>query len=76
MNFFNDDFVGNIVVMIIGLVILGVGAQVFIAGAYVSTFNYYLTIVLMAAGAILIGFALKLLFDLVEHIKPGLRRRN
>ena len=76
MNFFNDDFVGNIVVMIIGLVILGVGAQVFIAGAYVSTFNYYLTIVLMTAGAILIGFALKLLFDLVEHIKPGMRRRN
>lgn len=75
MEIFNNDFFGNIIVMIIGLVILGVGAQLFIAGAYASTFNYILTIILMAAGLVLIAFGLRLLFDLVDQIRPRLRNK-
>ncbi len=75
MEVLNSEFFGNIIVMIIGLVILGVGAEVFIAGAYASTFNYYLTIILMAAGLVLMTFGLRLLFDLVDHIRPGIRHK-
>lgn len=75
MEILNSEFLGNIIVMIIGLVILGVGAEVFIAGAYASTFNYYLTVILMAAGLVLIAFGLRLLFDLIDHIHPNLRHR-
>ncbi len=75
MEVLNSEFFGNIIVMIIGLVILGVGAEVFIAGAYASTFNYYLTIILMAAGLVLMAFGLRLLFDLVDHIRPGIRHK-
>lgn len=75
MEIFGNDFLGNIIVMIIGLVVLGIGAQVFIAGAYAFAFNYVLMIVLMAAGLVLIGFGLRLLFDLIDHMKPGMRHR-
>ncbi len=76
MEIFSNDFFGNIIVMIVGLVILTVGAQLFIAGAYASTFNYLLTVILMAAGLVLMAFGLRLLFDLVDHIHPGLRHRT
>ena len=76
MEIFSNDFFGNIIVMIVGLVILTVGAQLFIAGAYASTFNSLLTFILMVAGVILMVFGLRLLFDLVNHIHPGHRHRT
>ena len=75
MEIFSNDFLGNIIVMIIGLVVLGIGAQVFIAGAYAFSFNYYLMIILMVVGLVLIAFGLRLLFDLIDQIKPGMRHR-
>lgn len=75
MEIFNSEFLGNIFIMIIGLVILGVGAQLLIAGAYAASFNYYMTVILIVAGVVLITIALRLLFDLMEHIRPGFRKK-
>lgn len=66
---FSEDFLGDLLIMIIGLVILGIGAQLFIAGAYVSSFNYFMTILLMIVGIVLIGFGARILMDLIERIR-------
>lgn len=75
MEIFGNDFLGNILVMIIGLGILGTGAWVFVEGAYASVFNYAIMIALMAVGLVLIAFGLRLLLDLIDQIKPGMRRK-
>lgn len=77
MEVFNEEFLGNIVVMIIGLVILGIGAQVFIAGAYISLGtlpDVILMVILMIVGLILIGFGLRVLLDLITKIHRRLQR--
>ena len=69
MELFSDDFLGDLLIMIIGLAVLGIGAQVFITGAYLSTVNVVMTIILMVVGLILIGFGGRIILDLLERLK-------
>lgn len=64
---FSDDFLGDVIIMIIGLTVLGLGVQLIIAGAAVS--NYFMTIIMVIAGAILIAFSARILLDLIEKIR-------
>lgn len=76
MDLFSDDFLGNLVIMIIGLVILGIGAQVFISGAYIPiirTPDVILMVVLMIVGVSLIAFGLRILLNLVTNIHRKIR---
>lgn len=70
---FSDDFLGDLIIMIIGLVILGVGAQLIIAGAMLSSTNYFLTIVLIIIGAVLLYYSGTILRSLISRIHG---RRN
>ncbi len=69
MELFSDDFLGDLLMMIMGLAILGIGAWVFIAGAYISMINWAMTIILMIVGLILIGFGGRIILDLLEKLK-------
>lgn len=71
MELFNEDFLGNLVIMIIGLVVLGIGAQLFISGAYIpliQSSDIVLMVILMIVGISLIGFGLRILLNLVTRI--------
>ncbi len=69
MELFSDDFLGNLLLMIMGLAVLGIGAQVFITGAYFVGLNVAMTIILMIVGLILIGFGGRIILDLIEKLK-------
>lgn len=73
MDLFSEDFLGDLIIMIIGLVILGVGAQLIIAGAYVSSVSYFMTIILVVIGAVLLYFSGTILRGLISRIHG---RRN
>lgn len=71
MDLFSDDFLGDVLIMIIGLVVLGVGAQLIIAGAYVSGINYVMTIILVIVGIGLVYYGATILKSLITRIKSG-----
>lgn len=68
MDIFSDDFLGDVLIMIIGLVVLGIGAQLIIAGAYVTSVNYFMTIILVVVGAFLVWYGIDILRDLIKRI--------
>ncbi len=72
-DFFSEDFLGDLIVMIIGLVILGVGANLIIAGAKLSNTNYFMTIILIVIGAVLLYYSGIILRSLISRIHD---RRN
>lgn len=73
---FGEDFLGDLIIMIIGLVVLGIGAQMFIAGAYFADTNAFMTLLLMIVGIVLIGFGARILLDLIERIRKVHRKTS
>lgn len=73
MDLFSEDFLGDLIIMIIGLVILGVGAQLIIAGAYVASSNYFMTLILALIGIVLLYYSGTILRSLIARIH---RRRT
>lgn len=73
---FSEDFLGDLIIMIIGLVILGVGAQLIIAGAKLSNINYFMTIILIIIGAVLLYYSGTILRSLITRIHVRRDRPN
>lgn len=72
MTLWSENFEKILIKMIIGLVILVVGVQVFIAGATEALVPYNVNVpvavILFIVGIILIGFSLRVLTDLLKSI--------